>query len=66
MNKFFVWYETGEYDAREMEVFDSEVDVIDFLNARASNEELRFTVIEGREVKFKPVSVATKYVRDRG
>jgi len=62
--KFFVWFTTYKHDPERLEVFNSEADLLEFLNSNAGNIDFSFMVVEGREVPFKPVSVATKYVRD--
>ena len=63
--KYFVWWSTGKYDAHIMSIFDHEKDVLELLNKHADNTEFQFTVVEGSEIKFKPVTIVHAYERER-
>ncbi len=61
--KFFVWYSTGKYDPPELKEFDDEAEVLKLLRTYAGNPSFEFKVIQGSEIKFEPVSVATDFRR---
>ncbi len=59
--KYYVTYSTGEYDGKNEEEFDTEKEVIDFLNDHVDNSEFSFTVIKGVEVIIEAEKVVMKY-----
>ncbi len=61
--KWWVYYSTGKYDEDNLKEFDTELQVLTFLNNHTNNPEFTFQVIEGREVKYRPVEVVLKYQR---
>lgn len=63
MVRFYVWFSTGKYDPMCLSDFDTEKQVIAFLNEHAANDEFSFTVVHGSEVRFKPVTTAVSYKR---
>ena len=63
---YFVWWSDQEYEHDQLTVCDTEAMVVTLLNAHAKSEHLQFVVVEGRRVEFKPIEVATRYVRDKG
>jgi hypothetical protein len=38
--------------------------VLDFLNSHTDNEQFKFNVVEGKEVKFKAVEIVKKYIKE--
>ena len=64
MNYYWVWFRTSKYESLEIAKFDSQEGVTLFLNSYAGNSEFEFTVVYGSEIKFKAVTVITKYERD--
>ncbi len=63
MVNFFVFYVLAQYETYSFLSFDSEPELLVFLDANAGNHEFKFRVIEGREVEFVPVEIATAYKR---
>lgn len=61
--KFHVWFTTSNYEPWSLATLDSETEVEKLLNTYAGNPEFEFKVVHGREIKFKPVDIATKYVK---
>lgn len=61
--KWFVWWSTDEYAGDTLDVFDAEEDVVKHLNEYAGNSDFKFRVVNGKEVKFKPVEVAILFER---
>ena len=59
--KYYIYWSSGRYEGQNFDTFDTEKDVLAFLNAHATNTDFDFRVVEGREVKFKPVSVVQAY-----
>lgn len=58
---FFVFYSTCKYEPFDLKRFETEGEVLAFLNSKAGNSDFRFSVVLGREMTYKPVEVATKY-----
>lgn len=61
---YYVWWSTGRYEGQNFDEFTTENDVLEFLNKNAKNTDFSFTVIDGREIKFKPVSIVQAYERE--
>lgn len=63
--KFFVWWSTGPYEGQNFDEFETEAEVLELLNRYASITQFTFTVVWGKEVKFKPVNIVKAYERDQ-
>ena len=63
--KFFVWWSTGQFEGEILSEFETEGEVLQLLNQNAKNTDFTFTVVEGREIEFKPVEVVQAYERKR-
>lgn len=60
---WFVHFFVERYEDCDLREFHSEQDVIAFLDSHGGNSEFRFRVIQGTEITFLPLNVATKYQR---
>jgi hypothetical protein len=54
--RYFVFYATNS-----LSIFETEDQMLAFLNGLAGNADLRFNVIHGNEVKIEPASVVTQF-----
>ena len=58
---FYVKFETSMYAGMQLEKFETEEEVVEFLNSHASNPDFEFTVIQGYEVEFEPVEICKRF-----
>lgn len=61
---YFVYWTSGPYEGSNFTELDRLEDVLELLNKYAKSTGFGFTVINGHEVKFKPVSVVQAYEKE--
>lgn len=60
MNFYLLWAMT-KYDGLELSEFQTEADMLAFVNQRAGDPDLRLRAFTGREIVLEPVEVAKQY-----
>ncbi len=63
--KFYVTYSTAKYEGPTDAVFETEEEVVAFLNQHAPNPDFNFTVIRGELINFVPAETVKSYRRDK-
>lgn len=58
---FFVFYRTNEFEPEILQECETIEETTTLLNQWAHLPDFKFRVIEGKEVKFKPVQVVKAY-----
>ena len=56
--KFVVLYRAEAYGEETFQEFNTEAEVRSFVEQNAGNENFKFRVVEGREIKINPVRIA--------
>ena len=59
--KYHMRYSLYEYEEWSDKVFDTEEDMLSFINSHASNPHFNFDVIRGTRLEFRPVERVKAY-----
>ena len=62
--RFYIWFQTDKYSEMSVIIKEDLAGVLDFLNSHTDNEQFKFNVVEGKEVKFKAVEIVKKYIKE--